>query len=244
MEAIGRLVSGVAHDFNNLLTGIVLCSDLLLANLEKSSKLRRYANEIRSAGSQGATLIQQLLAVARPRAAEVQLLSFNDVIDSIRTLLNRLIGENVVLTTDLANDLSLTKIDPTQAQQVLLNLVLNARDAMPSGGRVTIRSRNCEKAAGIELTVSDTGCGMDAQTRLRVFEPFFTTKQPGKGNGLGLATVFDIVKRAGGTVEIESEPEKGTKVRVWLPPANVARNTPSPNQDFKTKFIDKEEINR
>src|SRR5271155_960376 len=142
MEAIGRLVSGVAHDFNNLLTGVVLCSDLLLAGLEKQSRLRRYAQEIRIAAGHGTELIQQLLTVARQGAVTASLLSFNDAIAGLRNLLVRLIGEDIELITHLADDLGMVKMDPAHAQQIILNLVLNSRDAMPEGGRITITTRN------------------------------------------------------------------------------------------------------
>ena len=233
MEAIGRLVGGVAHDFNNLLTGMVLCSELILAGLEKDSRLRRFAEEIRNAGEQGAGLIQQLMAVARQRAVEPCLLSLNDVLSGFRNLLTRLIGENIELVDELADDLGLVRMDPAQVQQIILNLVLNARDAMPDGGRITLHTRNCEgtgpaRAAHnqfcdswISLAVSDTGCGMDAETRTRVFEPFFTTKKPGQGNGLGLATVYRIVTHEGGTIEVDSEVGRGTRVVVHLPRVGV-----------------------
>lgn len=229
MEAVGRMVSGVSHDFNNLLTGIVLCSDLILAGLEKDNRLRRYAQEIRAAGAQGAELIQQLLAVARERAVEARVLRFNDVILDTRDLLVRLIGENLKLVTELATDLGAVKMDPAQARQIVLNLVLNARDAMPDGGRVTLTTRNGNDpvmsvegrrstgSSWIDFEVCDTGCGMDADRRSRVFEPFFTTKKPGKGSGLGLTTVQDIVRQSGGSIEVESEPGKGTRVIVHLP---------------------------
>ena len=226
MEAVGRLVSGVAHDFNNLLTGIVLCSDLLLAGLDKDSRLRRYAQEIRSAAAQGASLVQQLSAVARPGTTEPTLLSLNDVIAGLRNLLARLIGENIQLSTDLAQDLERVKINSAQARQIVLNLALNARDAMPDGGQLRLMTRNSDDAPGadqkarpicVEFEVRDTGIGIDAQTRTRIFEPFFTTKTPGKGTGLGLATVLSIVRQHHGTVEIESEPGKGTNVKVRLP---------------------------
>jgi signal transduction histidine kinase len=229
MEAIGRLVGGVAHDFNNLLTGMVLCSELILAGLEENSGLRRFAEEIRKAGEQGAGLIQQLMAVARQRAVEPQLLSLNDVVSDVRNLLTRLIGENIELVAELADDLGLVKMDPAQVQQIILNLVLNARDAMPDGGRVTLNTRNCYGSqpggtkqkqscdSWVEFEVTDTGCGMDAETRSRLFEPFFTTKKPGHGNGLGLATVFRIVTHEGGRIAVESEPGRGTRVVVYLP---------------------------
>jgi len=233
MEAIGRLVGGVAHDFNNLITGMVLCSELILAGLEESSRLRRFAEEIRKAGEQGAGLIQQLMAVARQRAVAPCLLCVNDSVSGVRALLARLIGENIELVIELAEDLGLVRMDPAQVQQIILNLVLNARDAMPDGGRITVNTRNCEGTrlgrearnqfcdSWIALTVSDTGCGMDAETRARLFEPFFTTKKPGQGNGLGLATVYRIVTHEGGTIEVESETGRGTRVVVHLPRVGV-----------------------
>ncbi len=229
MEAIGRLVSGVAHDFNNLLTGVVLCSDLLLAGLEKQGPLRRYAQEIRMAAAHGTELIQQLLAVARQGAVTASLLSFNEAIAALRHLLMRLIGENIELITNLADDLCKVEMDPAHAQQIILNLLLNARDAMPDGGRITLTTRNCGRVvtdsglaestplAYVEFEVGDTGLGMDAATRARAFQPFFTTKKPGAGNGLGLATVSSIVQQCGGTVVVESEPGKGARVIVRLP---------------------------
>jgi two-component system cell cycle sensor histidine kinase/response regulator CckA len=234
MEAIGRLVGGVAHDFNNLLTGMVLCSELILVGLGKNSRLRRFAEEIRSAGEQGAGLVRQLMAVAQQRAVEPCLLSLNDAVSEMCNLLARLIGENIELIPDLADDLGLVKMDPTQVQQIILNLALNARDAMPDGGRITLTTRNCDEPVSgpggeqkqfrnswVEFAVSDTGCGMDAETRARLFEPFFTTKKPGKGNGLGLATTYRIVTHQGGTIEVESESGRGTRVAVHLPRVEV-----------------------
>jgi two-component system cell cycle sensor histidine kinase/response regulator CckA len=238
MEAIGRLVGGVAHDFNNLLTGMVLCSELILAGLEQDSRLRRFAEEIRKAGEQGAGLIQQLMAVARQRAVEPCLLSLNDVVSNVHNLLTRLIGENIELVAELADDLGFVRMDPAQVQQIILNLVLNARDSMPDGGRITLHTRNygglrpgCEAHnqfcdSWVSLAVTDTGCGMDAETRTRLFEPFFTTKKPGQGNGLGLATVYRIVAHEGGTIEVESELARGTRVLVHLPRVGV-ESTPS-----------------
>jgi two-component system, cell cycle sensor histidine kinase and response regulator CckA len=233
MEAIGRLVGGVAHDFNNLLTGMVLCSELILTGLEKNSRLRHFAEEIRSAGEQGVGLIQQLLAVARQRPVETRLLYFNEAISEVHNLLTRLIGENIELVAEAASDLGLVKMDPAQVQQIILNLVLNARDAMPDGGRIVLTTRNWDESipgrlqrcdSWIEFTVSDTGCGMDAETRRHVFEPFFTTKKPGQGNGLGLATVHRIVTHEGGNIRLESEPGKGTRVVVNLPRVGTSIN--------------------
>ncbi len=227
MEAIGRLVSGVAHDFNNLLTGIVLCSDLLLAGLDRDSRLRRYALEIRSAGAQGASLVQQLSAVVRPGTTEPTLLSFNEVVVDMRNLLSRLIGENIDLRMELEENLGCVKITPARARQIILNLALNARDAMAEGGQLTLSTRPSTIASDphsvsanqpqIEFEVRDTGCGMDAQTQARIFEPFFTTKALGKGTGLGLSTVLNIVRQYRGTIDIESEQGAGTRVIVRFP---------------------------
>ncbi len=229
MEAIGRLLGGVAHDFNNLLTGIMLYCDLLVAELEKDSRSYRHAREMRIAGEQGAELVRQLLAVARPQALESRVFALNGVVAGAEELLIRLIGENIVLHTSLASDLGPVRMDPARLQQILLNLVLNARDAMPNGGQITLTTRNrtaClpgapdqkpQLMACVELTVADNGCGMDAETLSRAFEPFFTTKKSGQGNGLGLATVCSLVKQDGGTMVAESTPGVGTSISVLLP---------------------------
>ena len=227
LETIGRLVGGVAHDFNNLLTGIMLYCDLLIADLRSDSRLSHYAEEIRSASKHGANLIQQLLAVARNRVPRAHSQSLNHVIAGMHELLARLIGENIELRMDLAESLGQVQIDPGQAQQIILNLVLNSRDAMPSGGRITLQTRNGvallpapsnnkpRRAPCIELTVTDTGMGMDEETRSRVLELFFTTKR--HGSGLGLSTVHQIVEQHGGTVTLQSAPGRGTRVIIRLP---------------------------
>ncbi len=237
MEAIGRLVGGVAHDFNNLLTGIMLYCDLLLGELEEDSPPRRHVQEMRMAGEHGAALVHQLLAVARPAVDESQVFVLNDVVTGIEDLLVRLIGENIVLSTALAADLGQVKMDPAQVQKILLNLVLNARDAMPDGGRITVSTRNRSDPVPIgrgsesqilywvELTVADTGDGMDAQTLDRAFELFFTTKNPSRGNGLGLATARRLVRQEGGTILAESEPGKGTRVSMRLPRIQPDQNS-------------------
>jgi two-component system, cell cycle sensor histidine kinase and response regulator CckA len=222
LEAIGRLVGGVAHDFNNLLTGIMLYCDLLAAGLEQGSHLRQYAEEVRMAGEQGAALVQQLLAVGRRQVIEPRVLCLNQVISGTANLLSRLIRENIKLDLNLAENLGNVKIDPAQVQQILINLVLNARDAMPDGGAIRIETRNSDAALEMPsgcvcLRVVDTGCGMDAHTRSRLFEPFFTTKKPGQGNGLGLATVYSVVKQNGGDIHVESESGRGTCVSILLP---------------------------
>lgn len=231
LETMGRLAGGVVHDFNNLLTGVLLYCDLLLATLDASNRARKYAEEIRKAGLQATSLVRQLLALAKPARNEPRLLSFNEIAEGMRNLLVRLIGENIDLKFSLDSNLGLIKMDPTQAQQVLLNLVLNARDAMPSGGQITIKTANCniqmladspgKSHASLPcavFAVEDNGCGMDAHTRAHLFEPFFTTKA-GKGTGLGLATVHDIVTRHGGLIHVDSQPGRGTRIGVLLPVA-------------------------
>lgn len=233
LEAIGRLAGGVAHDFNNLLTGVLLYSDLLMASANSAQLVRKYAEEIRKAGLQAAGVVRQLLAVARPANCQPRLLSLNEVAEAMRNLLARLIGENIELSFHLDPQLELVKMDPAQAQQILLNLILNSRDALPGGGRITVETGNCKiqilpqavatggNAANLScvfLLVSDNGYGMDDSTRARALEPFFTTKN-GKGTGLGLATVNDIVTTSGGLIYIDSRPAAGTRVRVLLPVA-------------------------
>lgn len=231
LEAVGRLAGGVAHDFNNLLTGVLLYCDLLMAHLEPCHRVRKYAEEIRNAGMQATGLVRQLLAVARPSSSEPRLLSLNEIAEGMRNLLVRLIGENIELKFNLDSNLGLVRIDPTQSQQILLNLVLNARDAMPGGGQITVETRNCtvqvlaEPVSGSGITaslpcalfvVADNGGGMDAATQAHLFEAFFTTKA-GKGTGLGLATVHEIVTSNGGLIHVQSAPARGTRVSVLLP---------------------------
>jgi two-component system, cell cycle sensor histidine kinase and response regulator CckA len=236
-EAVGRLAGGVVHDFNNLLTGVMLYCDLLLSSLDARDLRRRYAEEIRSAIVQATGLVKQLLVFARPQATPVRTLCLNEIAVAMRDLLTRLIGENIALDLRLDPELGEVKIDQAQAQQVLLNLVLNARDALPSGGRITVETSNCsfQPVAGtiartdlpylpafpcILLVVGDNGQGMDAATRQRLFEPFFTTKNAGLGTGLGLTTVRSIVTTNRGLIHFESEPSLGTRVMILLPRAS------------------------
>jgi signal transduction histidine kinase len=231
LETMGRLAGGVAHDFNNLLTGVLLYSDLLLAHIEPCHRVRKYAEEIRKAGMQATSLVRQLLAVARPSNSEPRLLSLNEIAESMRNLLVRLIGENIELKFQLDPNLGLVRMDPTQCQQILLNLALNARDAMPGGGQITIETSNCKvqvltepctgEGSGASLpcalfVVADNGSGMDDATRAHLFEAFFTTKAA-KGTGLGLATVHDIVTGNGGLIHVDSALHRGTRVSVLLP---------------------------
>jgi two-component system, cell cycle sensor histidine kinase and response regulator CckA len=231
LEALGRLAGGVAHDFNNLLTGVLLYCDLLMASPDPGHQVRKYAEEIRNASIQATGLVRQLLAVARPTNSESCLLSLNDIAEGMRNLLVRLIGENIDLQFHLDPNLGLVKMDPAQAQQILLNLVLNARDALPRGGRITVETHNCEiqvlaasdfAASSSTLlpcalcVVVDNGIGMDAATHAHLFEAFFTTKAD-KGTGLGLATVYDIVTSNGGLIHVKSAPACGARVSVLLP---------------------------
>jgi two-component system, cell cycle sensor histidine kinase and response regulator CckA len=246
-EAVGRLAGGIAHDFNNLLTGVLLYCDLLIADFEANQARpdlpsRKYADEIRKAGMQATQLVRQLMAVARPVNGEPSLTSLNEVVESMRSLLGRLIGENIELKAKLDPNLRSIKMDPTQAQQVLLNLVLNARDAMPAGGQIAIETAGCQVQVLAErgraseptlfpcalLTVADQGGGMDAATRAHLFEAFFTTKTADKGSGLGLATVHDIVTRHGGLIHVDSACGRGTRITILLPLATVA--SPGPGE--------------
>ncbi len=229
LEVTGRMLSGVVHDFNNLLTGILLYCDLLLAQFPEGSPVHRYAQAMRAAGEQGSGLIQQLLAIVRPQANESPSSGLNEVISAARDFLSRIVGENISLITDLEPALGRVSMSPAEVHQIVLNLVLNARDAMPSGGRIAIATRNCtaplgqgrtdgkDSPSGVELTVGDTGCGMDAPLLGRIFEPYFSTKPPGQGNGIGLASVRSLVRRRGGTISAESRPGQGTQVCVRLP---------------------------
>jgi signal transduction histidine kinase len=227
LEAVGRLVSGVAHDFNNLLTGIILCCDLLLMKLESASPLRRYVDEMKTAVAQGSTLIHQLLTVLREEPVTQNPLSWNRIVGEMRSLLSRLIGENIELATELADDIPPVPLPAAEARQIVLNLVLNARDAMPDGGRIVLSTRDrwtkheadlrTPSAHWVEFEVSDNGCGMDEKVRQTIFQPFFTTKST--GNGLGLATVKTIIDKRGGSIEVASAPGRGTQITIGFPAA-------------------------
>jgi signal transduction histidine kinase len=222
LETMGRLVSGVAHDFNNLLTGMLLYCDLLLVELDGNPRLQAQVREMRTAGEQGGALIQQLLTLARHQVAAPRPILWNDTIAGIKPFLQRLIGENIELTAELDPALEPVEMDAAQMQQTIVNLALNARDAMPEGGKIVLATNNCKasgpsRTAAVEFSVTDTGFGMDAGTRVHIFEPFFSTKRPGQGTGLGLATVHNIVSQHGGTIQVESAPGKGTRVVVRLP---------------------------
>jgi signal transduction histidine kinase len=231
MEAIGRLAGGVAHDFNNLLTAIIGYTDLIHERLGPEDQTGRDVAEIRKAADRAAALTRQLLAFSRKQFLNPTVLDLNETASGMLQMLPRVIGEHIQTTVQLAGDLARVKADASQMEQVLVNLVLNARDAMPTGGHLTIetanvplteprlRAENLSLDAGsyVMLSIADTGTGMDAGTRARAFEPFFTTKPKGKGTGLGLATVYGIVDQSGGGVSVTSAPGRGTTIRIYLP---------------------------
>jgi len=223
MDAIGRLTAGVAHDFNNLLTVINGYSDLSLREIPTGSPVRQKLDEVKKAGDQAAALTRQLLALGRRQVNQPMLVDVNAAVTSNLGILRRVIGEDIQLGIVLDPALSTVKCDEGQIEQVLLNLAVNSRDAMSRGGKLTIQTANVattEAGAGhVMLSVSDTGCGMDAATQLRVFEPFFTTKESGRGTGLGLSIVSGIVKQNAGRIEIDSKPGEGTTFKIYLPSA-------------------------
>ncbi|MBI5585151.1 MAG: PAS domain S-box protein [Deltaproteobacteria bacterium] len=237
LEAVGRLAGGIAHDFNNLLSVINGYSELGLDKLEEDHPLRADLQEVRRAGGRAAGLTRQLLAFSRKQALSLEVLNLNEIVGNVEKMLRRLIGEDVELITDLAEDLGPVKGDIGQIEQVLMNLAVNARDAMPGGGKLAIGTRNLSLdqdlalhhpglAPGLYvlLTVSDTGTGMDRETQGQIFEPFFTTKGQGRGTGLGLSTVYGIVKQIGGDIQVYSEPDLGTTFKIYLPRAGEAGN--------------------
>ncbi len=230
MEAVGMLAGGIAHDFNNLLTIITGYSQLILNNLGRTDPNRHSAEQIMKAGERAAALTKQLLAFSRRQVLQPRVLDLNRLVASLTIMLQRLIGEDVDLRLNLKPDLGRVNADAGQVEQVIMNLVVNARDAMPKGGVLTVETGNVDlddgyagrhidvrKGPYVLLAVSDNGSGMDDVTRAHLFEPFFTTKGSGKGTGLGLSTVFGIVKQSGGSVEVYSEPGRGTSVKVYLP---------------------------
>ena len=230
MEAVGRLAGGIAHDFNNLLMVIQGYSDLLVERLPGGDPLRRNAEQIQMASQRASSLTRQLLAFSRKQMLAPKILNVQSVVAEMEKILRRLIGEDIQLETSSAPDLGLVKADRSQIEQVILNLAVNARDAMPQGGRLTIETANVELDSSyshppavlspgryVMLAVTDNGCGMDAETQAHVFEPFFTTKEKGKGTGLGLATVYGVVKQSGGYVWVYSEPGRGTSFKIYLP---------------------------
>jgi PAS domain S-box-containing protein len=230
MEAIGKLAGGVAHDFNNLLSVILGISSLLLEGIDQGHAMRADLTEIKESGERAARLTRQLLAFSRRQMLDPRVLDLNDVVVSIDRMLQRVLGEDIALEIVSGARLHRVRVDPGQMEQVILNLVVNARDAMPRGGKLTVETANVEldeafarehigvlPGSHVMLAISDTGVGMDEATQAHAFEPFFTTKSTGKGTGLGLSTVFGIVKQSGGTIWFSSTPGRGTTFRVYFP---------------------------
>jgi two-component system cell cycle sensor histidine kinase/response regulator CckA len=230
MEAVGMLAGGIAHDFNNLLTIITGYSQLLLASLAQGDRNRSAVEQIMKAGDRAAALTRQLLSFSRRQTMQPKVLDLNSLVGSLAVMLRRLIGEDIDLRLDMAKDAGQVNADPGKIEQVIMNLAVNSRDAMPLGGTLTIQTANVDldehytathtrvkPGSYVMLAVNDTGMGMDAETRARLFEPFFTTKGQGRGTGLGLSIVFGIVRQTGGNLEVASELGIGTSVRIYLP---------------------------
>jgi two-component system, cell cycle sensor histidine kinase and response regulator CckA len=255
MEAIGRLAGGVAHDFNNLLAVISGYSDLLLENFDSSDQNRAKLEHIKQAANSAAALTRQLLMFSRQQLIQPVTLDVNQIVSNTGRMLQRLIKENIEFTLVLKPDLDLVSADPGQIEQVILNLVVNARDAMPRGGKLTIQTSNVrlENGSGqarehvssgdfVLLEVADTGTGMDPETQAHIFEPFFTTKAAGKGTGLGLATVYGIVRQNNGTIEVQSTVGRGSSFKIYLPAVKSAALTRKPanysvSPNFSAKAI-------
>ncbi|MGH7217354.1 MAG: ATP-binding protein, partial [Nitrospiraceae bacterium] len=243
MEAVGRLAGGIAHDFNNLLTVIMGYSQVLLTELGPQHPLRGKIDETLKAGERAATLIRQLLTFSSKQPLDPKILSLNAAVTSLESLLRRLIGEDIQLVCKLDPTNGRLRADQAQLEQVLVNLIVNARDAMPKGGTLMIETAQVELARSpvyhltpllpgpyVRLTVSDTGCGMDRKTQSHIFEPFFTTKGEGKGSGLGLSTVYGIVTQCGGAIDVTSRVGHGTRFELYFPSAESDALTTAPIQ--------------
>jgi signal transduction histidine kinase len=239
MEVVGRLASGVAHDFNNLLTLITGHASVVFDSLPADDPNREQIGLILQASTHAATLTRQLLTVTRQQVPQPQIVDLNLLLGNLIKLLRQLLGARIVIAFVPGDDLGLTTIDPVQFEQIMMNLAVNARDAMPTGGQLTIETHNVELEVEfeessredqhygrpgryIQVIISDTGDGMDAATRARIFEPFFTTKAPGKGTGLGLAMVYSFVTQSGGYIEVRSKPGYGTTFTLLLPRTEAA----------------------
>ena len=268
MEAVGRLAGGVAHDFNNLLTAILGYAELLLGRRDLDSTSRGNVESIQKAGRQAAAVTHQLLAFSRKQVLQPRVIDLNALVCDFERILRRVIGEHIELKTVAEAPCGRVRADPNQIEQVILNLGVNARDAMPKGGQLSIRTDTVQfdglaarqlapdlkAGAYVLLEVTDTGCGMDDEVKSRIFEPFYTTKGPGKGTGLGLATVYGVVKQSGGTTLVESAPGEGTTFRVYLPmeeaavdearPKTVVPIQPPPRRMETVMIVEDEEIVR
>ncbi len=230
MEAVGRLAGGIAHDFNNLLTSINGFTELAQSEVDPGSLVAEYLDEIRKSGERAATLTQQLLAYSRKQILQPKIINLNDTLSELQRMLPRLIREDIVFKTVLEPGLPLIKADPNQIQQIIMNMALNARDAMPNGGSLILKTsgividqesgqslEGTAKGLNVLLEISDTGVGMPPEIQARIFEPFFTTKEVGKGTGLGLSSVYGIVKQSGGSITVDSKPGEGTTFRILFP---------------------------
>jgi hypothetical protein len=239
MEAVGRLAGGVAHDFNNMLTVIAGYNRMILDDLSPLDPLRGCAEEVLKAADRAAALTQQLLAFSRRQVMRSCVMNVNTTVEHTEKMLRRLIGEDIELVLSLSADIGNIKADPNHIEQAIVNLALNARDAMPKGGRITVETANTyldetyarthlgvKPGEFVMVAVSDTGHGMDAETRRRLFEPFFTTKEKGKGTGLGLATVYGVVKQLGGDIWVYSEPGQGTTFKLYFPRVTETASLP------------------
>jgi nitrogen-specific signal transduction histidine kinase len=265
MEAVGRLAGGVAHDFNNLLTVIMGYSELLLQKIGKESPMREEVEEIKRAGERAASLTQQLLAFSRKQIIEPKVVHLDGLVAEMHKMLTRLIGENIALQATTGKSLGSVKVDPGQFQQILMNLVVNARDAMPDGGKIVIETANVDLDVGycavhpyvkpgrfVMVAVSDTGKGMSDEVKAHIFEPFYTTKERGSGTGLGLATTYGAVHQAGGAIEASSEVGIGTTFRIYLPrieeeavkPEKVDRPTDLPGGTETVLLVEDEDTLR
>ena len=239
LEGMGRLAGGIAHDFNNLLTAILGYSESIVRQSDPNDPLRAEAREIQRAGEKAASLTRQLLAFSKRQALKMTVVDLNAIVRDVHQLMERLIGEHITMDLQLSDALDAVTADSTQLEQILVNLVVNARDAMPDGGRLSITSASARRPqsdtgafvmpAGryTMLVVADTGTGMDAHTRAQIFEPFFTTKDPGKGSGLGLATVYGTVKQLGGYIEVDSSIGEGTRFTISLPSTDQPAERPA-----------------
>ncbi len=255
LDAVGRLASGVAHDLNNILSVVLSYTGLLLSDLKSDDPMHADIDEIRKAGMRAADLTRQLLAFSRQQVLQPKVLDFNQVLIGMEKMISRLLGADVEVTRLTASRLGKVIADPGQLEQVITNLVVNARDAMPNGGMLTFETKNVDldedyarqhygvtPGPYVVFAITDTGIGMDRETQARIFEPFFTTKEGGKGTGLGLSTVFGIIEQSGGHVWVYSEPGKGTTFRVYLPRSDAAvveptRSDPPPSSGRGTETI-------